>query len=457
MGRVYQASRDAAMDGSAEGSGTPDRTLPTGSPGTPSSLARTRRAPYLRVTRRKNEHLQPCLPVSPAIHPRRPDLRAIVSERARNRPGVYRFQGPRGEVLYVGKSVRVRARLLSYFRDTGGSKERELLRVATGVEWEYTPNEFEALLREFRLIRSFRPRFNVRHRRERRFAWIRLTPGAAPRLAASRSPRPDGGHYYGPFPAPRSLPRILQDLSHEVGLRDCPDSTPIHFADQLDLLATTRTPGCVRAELGSCPGPCAGRCDSHGYARRVEEAVAFLEGRSDRPLQRLESRMERAAAAREYERAARLRDQRERLADLRRDLGEFSRYLRSLRFIYRVPGAGDGDGRRYVIVGGRVRLTLPLAEAKGEGDRIRTLLRAPDPPPSALSPGEREELFLVSRWFRRRPEELDRTRPLPPHDPPSNPLSGPVPLRSETPPHARAAPTAASGAPAPSPADRGAP
>ncbi len=82
-------------------------------------------------------------------------LREQVSSDAENRPGTYRFTGPKGEVLYVGKSVRIRSRLLSYFRSDVPSKQSELLRVATGVEWEYAPNEFEAVLREFHQIRTF--------------------------------------------------------------------------------------------------------------------------------------------------------------------------------------------------------------------------------------------------------------------------------------------------------------
>ena len=69
-------------------------------------------------------------------------LREQVSLMAENRPGIYRFTGPRGEVLYVGKSVRIRSRLLSYFRSDVSSKQSELLRVAKGIEWEYLPNEF---------------------------------------------------------------------------------------------------------------------------------------------------------------------------------------------------------------------------------------------------------------------------------------------------------------------------
>jgi excinuclease ABC subunit C len=338
-------------------------------------------------------------------------LRDRVTAKAENRPGVYRFTGPRGEVLYVGKSIRVRTRLLSYFRGEKGSREAELLRSAAGVEWEYVPNEFEALLRELRLIRSFRPRFNVRHRRERRFAWIRLSAHPAPRLVATRAPRADGSRYFGPFPAGRDLPETLRDLALEVGLRDCPDTTPIHFADQMDLLAPPRTPGCIRAELGSCPAPCAGGCSEGEYRERVRRAAAFLSGGSDELLDGMRRRLAGLSDHREYEHAARLRDRIARLELLRERVGEFERYLERLDFVYAVPGPRGGRTRRYLIRRGRVRLTL---SSTGErlAARIERVLGEPDPGPTALSPGEREELFFVVRWFRQHPKELGRTVPV---------------------------------------------
>ena len=93
-----------------------------------------------------------------------PTLREQVRARAENRPGVYRFRGPARELLYVGKSVRVRSRLLSYFTAPRGDKAWNLVRDAAAVEWDYVPNEFGALLAEMRLIQRHRPRYNVEHK-----------------------------------------------------------------------------------------------------------------------------------------------------------------------------------------------------------------------------------------------------------------------------------------------------
>ena len=89
-------------------------------------------------------------------------MRAHVRATAKDRPGVYRMLSSDGEIVYVGKSKRVRTRLLSYFRCAfPEEKGARILREAERIEWEYTPSEFAALREELRLIKRLRPRFNV--------------------------------------------------------------------------------------------------------------------------------------------------------------------------------------------------------------------------------------------------------------------------------------------------------
>ncbi len=347
-----------------------------------------------------------------ALEDRRTELREEVRAQARNEPGVYRFTGPRGEILYVGKSVRLRSRLLSWFRSAPRSKGWELLRVTHGIDWDHVPTEFEALVREFRLIRAARPRYNVRHRRERRFAWVRVTRERAPRLVATRSPRADGSLLFGPFPAGRDLPRTLERLAYLQGIRDCRPSTPMRFSDQLELLSSPLDPLCIRGETGSCPAPCAGGCTEATYSGVVLETVRFLKGESDAPLERLRDRLAEAATRREYEAAARLRDTESELRILRDSIRDFPRRLAELTGIYRIP-TGSGGMRGYLLARGRVRLSFdePVPGSASAGRlarRIADLLAIPPAPPHALSESEREEAFLVAQWFGERPEEQER-------------------------------------------------
>src|SRR5688500_968791 len=243
-----------------------------------------------------------------------PALREHVRAKAEDRPGVYRMLDGNGDVLYVGKSVRVRTRVLSYFNAEKDEKPELLMREARAVEWEYVPNEFEALLKEMRLIQRHRPRYNHQHKRPPAYCFVKLTREPAPRLAAVTRVTADDAIYFGPFPSVRFIADAVTELCRAVGIRDCPSSTPVFFADQLEIFAAGRTPRCLRGDLGTCLAPCAGRPDAATYRERVREARWFLEGRGDAPVERLRARMAEAAARRDFEYAAVMRDRVARLS-----------------------------------------------------------------------------------------------------------------------------------------------
>src|SRR5256714_7719963 len=151
-------------------------------------------------------------------------MKSTVRETAVDRPGVYRMLSSDGEIVYVGKSKRVRSRLLSYFRCAfPEDKGARILRDADRIEWEYTPSEFAALITELRLIKRYRPRFNVAMKRDgRNYCFIKLTTGAAPKLVVVRGPgNDDSSIYYGPFLGAVTVEEAVRELSDVLGLRDC--------------------------------------------------------------------------------------------------------------------------------------------------------------------------------------------------------------------------------------------
>jgi len=323
--------------------------------------------------------------------------------------------GPGGELLYVGKSVRIRSRVLSYFRADPGEKAADIIREASEIRWEYIPDEFGALVREMRLIQEHRPRYNVQHKRKRAFAFVKITREVAPRVLPVTQVAQDGALYFGPFPRVGHVARTIRDLAHVLGLRDCPSGTPIHFADQLDLFGADpsleRPPRCIRAELGSCTAPCVAGIDTRGYQERVEEARGFLEGVSWSPLSRLNRSMVEAARRLDFEYAAILRDRMERIRLFQQDLAAYRGELESLRFVYPVEGH-NGARRLYLIRGGRIADTFPIprtrATRRRADDRIREVFSAPSRGPGGLTPYEAAEIVLVARWFRLKPDERAR-------------------------------------------------
>ena len=344
-------------------------------------------------------------------------MRAHVRAAAQDRPAVYRWLSPDGEVVYVGKSKRLRTRLLSYFRCSSGEKGSRIVREATSVEWEYMPSEFAALLEELRLIKRFRPRLNVAMKRDaRHFAFIKLTRGPAPKLLVVRGAGADDAQiYYGPFHGAQRVSEAVRELNDALGLRDCRLDQPMHFADQPELFQIfPRTPGCIRHEIRKCLGPCVGGCTAGEYDDRVGLVRAFLDGADDGPMELLRIDMQAASAQLDFERAATLRDKLQRLEGLRAQFIRFRFAVETLSFVYTVPGHA-GDDRVYLIRRGRVR--GEFAMPRSEQDRARLLAMVND----VFSPVERDtaqvpshevdELLLLSSWFRRFPAELAHSRP----------------------------------------------
>lgn len=341
-------------------------------------------------------------------------LRAQIRAECEDRPGVYRMHAEGGEVVYVGKSKRVRTRLLSYFRASfPRDKSARIVREAARIDWEYTPSEFAALLLEMRLIKRFRPRLNVAMKRDdRHFAFIKVTRGPAPKLLVVRAASDDGAAYYGPFQGAQRVDEALRELNDVLGLRDCAVDRRVFFADQGELFQIARTPGCIRYEVRKCLGPCVGGCSATQYGGRLDVARAFLDGTDDGPLDILRREMEASSARLEFERAAALRDKLQRLEELRTQFVRLRFGIETLTFLYRVSGHA-GDDRVYLVRRGRVRAEHPAPRDAAQRHALHALARdlfAGAARETAQLPAhEIDELLLISSWFHRFPAELDRT------------------------------------------------
>ncbi len=320
--------------------------------------------------------------------------------------------GPGDELLYVGKSIHVRSRVLSYFRAARGEKAWELIREATRIEWDYMPNEFLSLISEMKLIQERQPRFNVQHKRKRIYAFVKITAELAPRVLPVTRVAQDGATYYGPFPRVKAVAHTVRELGHVLGLRDCPAPTPVFFDDQLEMFGTGRVPHCMRAELRTCLAPCCGRPSAAAYGTAVDLARRFLEGRANAPLADLARQMREAATRMDFEYAALLRDRLERLQRFRDELVAFRGRVEDLSFIYRVPGFA-GDDRIYLIRRGRIR--KEMCHPKGRRGRqsvaraIESVYGETDRGAAGLKPQDAAEILLVARWFRLNPRERRRT------------------------------------------------
>ncbi|MEP6834195.1 MAG: GIY-YIG nuclease family protein [Gemmatimonas sp.] len=399
--------------------------------------------------RKGRVHVRP--PQSTLAHRR--TLRELVRAGCQNKPGVYRMFAENGTVVYVGQSRVLRTRLLSYFRAKGArNKAARILRHAFRIEWEYTPTEFGALLRELRLIKLHRPHFNrMMVSDDWPRGYIALTGEPVPGLrVVAQSDYPNAVAMYGPFRKVFELREAAQTLATLAGLRDCTiddhqrgvSARKLWFADDTQsaiVVATSRNTtiasnaqgataaagkgrttrvvrsraaGCLRYELGTCSAPCIGQADRTLYARSVRVVREFLEGRSNAPLDVAQQSMVDASNKLEFERAGSLRDHIARLTWLQQRLQQFHANVDRLTFRYHAL-APDGQEYVYLVRRGTVRAERVMPTQSGEHlewDAIAQRVYAEADATGADIPlHDLDEFHLVSSWFRRRPAEKART------------------------------------------------
>ena len=221
-------------------------------------------------------------------------------------PGVYLFRNAAGEVIYVGKAKVLRKRLASYFqasrRRTADVKVRALIHHIATVETRVVRNEAESLLLESRLVKEYKPRYNIELRDDKRFVCVAVDARETfPRLVLTRLKRPDAREYFGPFPHGGGVREVVEFLIDWLGLRSCGGARP----------SPRRALHCLNAGVRTCPAPCRGGITPEAYQERLARALAVLRGAVAPAVIELGRRMHEAAVGQRYEEAGRWRDLRE--------------------------------------------------------------------------------------------------------------------------------------------------
>ena len=215
-------------------------------------------------------------------------------------PGVYFMKDVRDQILYIGKSKKLRSRVRSYFRDTHRHMPRTALMVMQIVDIEFivTDTEAEALALEANLIKQHQPHFNVLLKDDKKYPYLCITWSEDyPRIFVTRKRRKNlKDRYYGPYVDAGLLRRTLSIAKRTFPLRQRPQ--PL-FKDR----------PCLNYDIGRCPGVCQQLISPEDYHKTVQRVAMVFQGRTDELVNALTKQMEKAAEELRFEQAAQLRDQ----------------------------------------------------------------------------------------------------------------------------------------------------
>ena len=220
-----------------------------------------------------------------------------------HKPGIYLMKDRFGTVIYVGKALDLRKRVSQYFhpsRRMGWDlKFNALVEAICDFDVHAVRSEPEALLLESKLIKEFKPRFNIMLRDDKRYLMLKVNLNdPIPNFTFTRFKKDDGARYFGPFVNSVGLRNTVALARKQFNLRGCRVFTP----------GEPDYKHCLSAHLKHCTAPCVGNVTREQYLEQVMAACHFLEGQCREMQPQLEAEMKKAAASHDFEKAADLRD-----------------------------------------------------------------------------------------------------------------------------------------------------
>lgn len=220
-------------------------------------------------------------------------------------PGVYYFKRNK-EILYVGKATSLKDRVKSYFtRDilmTRSPLISKMLEEASAIEFKTTDSVLEALILEANEIKKHQPHYNSREKDDKSYNYVVITKEDFPQILLMRGRELEKNlqtyklkNFFGPFPHGSELKEALKITRKIFPYRD-------------DKCKIGSKP-CFNAQIGLCPGPCAGWISKADYRKIIRNIKLFFEGKKEALIRTLEKEMKELAKKQKFEEADKVKRQ----------------------------------------------------------------------------------------------------------------------------------------------------
>jgi excinuclease ABC subunit C len=231
-------------------------------------------------------------------------MKPTIKETLRNlpdSPGVYIMRDNDNKVIYVGKAKALKNRVRFYFRNSQDmdAKTAALVSNVKFLEYIVTHTEEEAFILENTLIKKYRPKYNIMLKDDKSYPLIRISVQEDyPRIDVVRKIQKDGARYFGTYVSAGAVRESLDLLRRLFPIRTC----------KRNISPGKKQRPCLYFHIGLCSAPCSGNISKQDYDVLVQNICAFLEGRQDEVVRKLEEEMRRYADELKFEKAAAIRD-----------------------------------------------------------------------------------------------------------------------------------------------------
>jgi len=219
-------------------------------------------------------------------------------------PGVYLMRDYANQILYVGKAKDLQKRVSTYFgRHHDSQKTAALVSNIRLVDYIITESEKNALLLENKLIKKFKPKYNIMWRDDKTYPFICVTLNEDfPKLIISRKGKMYKARCYGPYHNLGNTAKLLKYLTFTFNLRPCKSVILENSAKN------AKYGNCIYYQLKKCTAPCLNKITKTDYMKNVRKAQLFLQGKYPQLIAVLKIEMADLSKKMQYEKAAQLRD-----------------------------------------------------------------------------------------------------------------------------------------------------
>ena len=215
-------------------------------------------------------------------------------------PGVYMHKDSLGNVIYVGKAIKLRNRVSQYFHKSSQQSPKVRAMVDNIAEFDYITcaTEMEALILECNLIKKYMPKYNILLKDGKTYPYIEVTTSEEfPLVIRTRDVKRDGNKYFGPYSDSGAVTKIIKLIDEIYPIKKCKTKEfPANFRP------------CLNYHIGKCKGICINAADKAEYDEMIDSILKILNGKDAKLIKELKEKMMAASDKMEYEEAAKYRD-----------------------------------------------------------------------------------------------------------------------------------------------------